>query len=143
MGFVPAAAGEGVLLVEREVQQRVVQGNVCNERRTTFCASASVILTAWADGWFGWVGLPVSWAAIATGHTTISKANTAINGNDKVNVKRFMTFLLLSFVFRVQGSGFWVQDSRFRGQTTDGDNWRMKHPYYPLFSVLRHLVAGT
>jgi hypothetical protein len=38
----------------------------------------------------------VSWEAIATEHTAISKVNTAVNGNDKVDVKRFIIFLLLS-----------------------------------------------
>jgi hypothetical protein len=34
---------------------------------------------------------------------------------------------------------FGFQRIEAKRQMTDGENWRMKHPYCPLFSVLRHL----
>jgi hypothetical protein len=48
----------------------------------------------------------VSWEAKATGHTAISKVNTAVNGNDKVDVKGFIIFLLLSNGRNLEFSNF-------------------------------------
>jgi hypothetical protein len=64
----------------------------------------------------------------------------------KILISRLLIFILFLYLLmsvRFQVSVFGFQRTEARRQKTHGENWRMKHPYCPLFSVLRHLIADT